>query len=135
TFAVRFVDHENVGDLHDSGLNGLHIVAHAGNEHDHGNVGQRHDVHFILAHPDGFNHDEVAPAGVEHGGDIGGGAGKSAERAARGHAANVDSRVGVVRLHADAVAENRASAERAGGIDRHDADGLVLLAVLARDLI
>ena len=32
--------------------------------------------------------------------------------------------IGGVRLHADAVAENRAAGERAGRIDRDDADGL-----------
>ena len=98
-------------------------------------IGQRHDIHFVLADANGFDHDQVASAGVEHGGDIGGGAGQSAERAARGHAADVDARIGVMRLHANAVAENRSSAERAGGIDRHNADGLALLAILARDLI
>src|SRR5271166_3037032 len=40
-----------------------------------------------------------------------------------------------MRLHADAVAENRSAAEGTGGIDRHNANGLALLAILARNLI
>jgi hypothetical protein len=42
--------------------------------------------------------------------------------AARRHAADEHARVAGVRLHADAVAEDRAAAERARGIDGHDAD-------------
>ena len=40
-----------------------------------------------------------------------------------------------MRLHADAIAEDGAAAEWAGGIDGDDADGLVLLAIGVRDLI
>ena len=43
--------------------------------------------------------------------------------AARGHAADEDALVSGVRLHAHAIAENGAAAERAGRIDRDDADG------------
>ena len=133
--AVRLVDDEDVGDLHDAGLDRLHVVAHAGNKNDHRYVGQRDDVHFVLAHADGLDQHHVASAGVEHRRDVRRGAGQSAQRTARGHAADVDARIGVVRLHANAVAENRASAERTGRIDGDDANRLSLLAILARQLI
>ena len=61
--------------------------------------------------------------------------GESAQRATRRHAANVDTGFGVMRLHANAVAKNRTAAERAGGIDRNNANGLALLAVFARHLV
>ncbi len=32
---VGFVDHEDVGDLHDAGFDRLDVVAHAGHEHHH----------------------------------------------------------------------------------------------------
>src|ERR1019366_9185973 len=127
--AVRLVDDENVGDLHDAGLDGLHNVAHAGHQHDDGHIRQAHDVHLVLADADGLDHDNIAAAGVAHRRDIGSGAGQPAQRAARGHAANVNSGIGGVRLHANAVAKNCAAAERAGGIDSDDANRLPLLAV------
>ena len=49
-------------------------------------------------------------------------------RAARGHGADEDAGIGVVALHADAVAQDGAAGERAGGIDGDDADGLALRA-------
>jgi hypothetical protein len=41
----------------------------------------------------------------------------------------------MVRLHADAIAENRASAEWTGGINCDNPNRLVLSTVLARDLV
>ena len=51
--------------------------------------------------------------------------------AARGHAADEDALVSGVRLHAHAIAENGAAAERAGRIDRDDADGLPAVRIAA----
>src|SRR5208283_3246422 len=45
--AVRLVDHEDVGDLHDSGLDRLHLVAHAGDQHHYRDVSERDDVDLI----------------------------------------------------------------------------------------
>ncbi len=56
--------------------------------------------------------------------EISGGAGESAGRAARGHGADEDAGIGVMPLHADAVAEDRAAGDAAGGIDGDDGDGL-----------
>ena len=46
--------------------------------------------------------------------------------AARGHRTNEYLRVEAHGLHSDPVAEQGASGERAGGIDRHDPDGEAL---------
>ena len=70
-FVVALVDHENVGDLHDPRFDRLHVIAHAGNKNHNGDIGQAHDVDFILAHPHRLNHNDVAARGVEHRGDIG----------------------------------------------------------------
>ena len=78
---------------------------------------------------------QVAAGGVEHGGNVGGGAGQSAERAARGHAADEDSGIGVVVLHANAVAQNRAAGVGAGRVDGDDADGLIFFAIVLGELI
>ena len=53
----------------------------------------------------------------------------------RRHAANEDAGVARMRLHADAVAENRTAGERAGGIDGDDAHAHAARAQRPRDLI
>ena len=124
---VHFIDDENVGDLHDPGFDGLHIVAHSRDENHDSDIGQANDIDFVLADADSFDQDEVAAGGIEHRGDVGGGPGQSAQRAARGHAANVNAGIGKMVLHANAVAENCAAGVGAGRIDGDDADGVLLL--------
>ena len=58
-FAVTFVDHEDVRDFHDAGLDRLHIVTHAGNEDHNRDVCEANDIDFILADAYGFNQDHV----------------------------------------------------------------------------
>ena len=134
-FAIALVDHENVGDLHDAGLDGLHIVAHARHQNDNRDIGQAHDVDFVLSNSDRLDHHQVASRGIKHGRHIRRGARQSAQRTARGHAANVDSGIGKMLLHADAVAQNRSAGVGTGGIDRDDADGAFFLAIVAGQLI
>jgi hypothetical protein len=69
-FAIRLVHDEDVGNLHDAGLERLHLVAGAGHERHHRDVGGADDVHFILAHTDGFDDDDVLAGGVEDEGDV-----------------------------------------------------------------
>ena len=64
------------------------------------------------------------PGGVEDERGVARRAGQAAEVAARRHAADEDAGVAGVRLHPHAIAEDRAAGERAGRIDRDDADGL-----------
>src|ERR1700733_862924 len=49
--AIALVDHKNIGNFHNAGLDALYIVAHAWYQHNEGDVGQAHDIDFILAHP------------------------------------------------------------------------------------
>ena len=62
---VRLVDHEDVRDLHDAGLDGLHIVAHAGHQHDHGHLRHARDLDFILAHAHRFDDDEISARRIQ----------------------------------------------------------------------
>ncbi len=117
------------------GLDGLHIVAHAGHENHDRDISQAHDIDFVLPNADGLDQDDIASGSIEHGSDISRCACQSAQRSARRHAANVNSRIGEVILHTDAVAQNRAARVRAGGIDRDDADGTILFAIVPRQLI
>src|SRR5450759_4547159 len=106
---IALVDDEDIGDLHDAGFDGLDIVAHTGDEDDDSDLGDGGDLDSVLAGADGFDDDVVAAGGVHEAGEIGGGAGESAQGAAGGHGTDEDPRVGVVPLHADAIAQNGAA--------------------------
>ena len=121
--AVGLVDDEDVGDLHDAGLERLHFVARAGNERDDRHVGGADDVDLVLADADGLDDDDVLAGGVEHERDFAGRAREPAQMAARRHAADEHAGIARVRLHPHAIAEDRAAGERARRIDRDDADG------------
>jgi hypothetical protein len=84
------------------------------------------DGDFSLADAHGFDDHVVFAGGVHQLDQIGGGAGEAAETAAGGHGADEDAGVGVVLLHADAVAEDGAAADAAGGVDGEDGERLAL---------
>ena len=98
--AIALVDHEDVGDLHDAGLERLHVVAGARHQHDDRDVGGADDVDFVLADADGFDDHEALAGGVEHQRRIAGRAREAAHVAARRHAADEHLLVLRVRLHA-----------------------------------
>ena len=92
------------------------------NRHDR-HVGRAHDVDFVLADADGLDQHDVLAGGVEHQRCVARGAGETAEMPARRHAADEHAGVARVRLHPHPIAQHGAAGERAGGIDRDDADG------------
>src|SRR5262245_55571369 len=65
TLAIRLVDHEDVGDFHDPGLERLHFVAGAGHERDDRDVRRANDIHFVLPDTDRFDDDEILASRVE----------------------------------------------------------------------
>ena len=104
------------------GLVRLHAVAPA-RVHDHdGGVGGAGDLDLDLADADGLDDDPRLARGVEHARRARRREREPAEVAAGGHRADVDAGVGGVVLHAHAVAEDRAAAERAGRVDGEHAD-------------
>ncbi len=128
-FAFGFIQHKNVADFHQAGLHVLHVVAQAGNEHHQRAVRQAHDIDLILADADRFDEDDVFACCVKQQRNIRGGARQAAEKSAGGHRANENSFVVRVALHANAVAQNRAAGEWAGGIDRDNADRFAFFAI------
>src|SRR6185503_9957661 len=99
-------------------------------ERDDRHVGGPDDVDFVLADADGLDDDDVEPGGVENDRRLGRRSRQPTEMAARCHTANEDAFVLGVRLHAHAVAENRAARIGAGRIDGNDTDRLAALAQL-----
>ena len=133
--AIALVDDEDVRDLHDAGLERLHVVAGPGHEHDDRDVGGADDINLVLADADGFDDHEALAGGIEHERGITRRPRKAAHVTTRRHAADEDLIVLRVRLHAHAVAENRAAGERARRIDRNHPDGLAGVAGFGRQPI
>ena len=134
-FAVTLIDDKDVGNLHDPGFDGLHVIAHARHKDDDRDVCQPHDVHLILAHAYSLNQDDVFATGVKRGGYVVCSAGQAAEESACGHAADVNAGISMVGLHANAVTQNGAAGIRTGGVNSYDADCLVLPAIFAGQLV
>ncbi len=130
SFAIGFVQDEDVADLHQSGFHVLNIVAKAWNKNDEDAIGETDDIDFILADANGFDQHLTLPCRIEEQSHFGGSAGQPAEKPARGHGADENACVRGVALHANAIAQNRASGIRAGGINGDDANGFLALAVI-----
>ena len=130
-FPVCLIDDENVRDLHDAGLQRLDLVAAPGHDRDDRHVRGADDVDFVLTDADRFDQHDVFAGGIEDDGDLTGGAGKTTEIAPGCHAADENVCVTGVRLHPDAVAENRTAAERARRIHRDHSDRPAALADFA----
>src|SRR5664280_992144 len=128
--AIALVDDEDVGDLHDAGLDGLHIVAHAGDQHHNRDLRHGGDLDFVLPDADGFDDDVIPAGGVHEVRQIGRSARQAAHGAAGGHGTDEDAGVGVVLLHADAIAQNGAAGDAAAGVHGEDGDCLAPLAQL-----
>ncbi|NUQ13087.1 MAG: hypothetical protein HUU26_12305 [Gemmatimonadaceae bacterium] len=101
---VGLVHHEQVGDLHQAGLERLNRVAAFRNQDDHRRVGGPGDVELALAHAHRLHEDPVEPEGVEHVGDGSGGRGDAAQRAPRGQGPDEHAGIEGDRFHADPVA-------------------------------
>src|SRR5262249_52348363 len=117
---IALVDDEDVRDLEESGLHRLDAVARARTEDDEDGVRRGDDVVLRLPGPDRLDEVRFVPRRVHDVARVDGRARETAVAAARGHRADVDARIERALLHADAVAEERASGEGARGIDGED---------------
>ena len=107
---VGLVDDEDIGDLHDAGLDRLDVVAHAGHQHHDRHLRQSRDLDLVLADADGFDRARSRwPAASIRRAMSAVARARPPDGAAGGHRADEDAGVGVVLLHADAVAEDRAA--------------------------
>src|SRR5207245_10692730 len=113
---------DHVGDLEESGLVGLHAVAPPRVHDDDGRVGRPGHLDLDLPDANGLDDDPRLAGGVEDPHRLGRGEREPTEVAARRHRSDEHTFVGGVVLHADAVAEDRAAAERAARVDGEHAD-------------
>src|ERR1019366_8046910 len=82
---VGLVHDEEVRDLHETRLDGLNVVPHAGRQDDDAALREPEDLDLVLAHAHRLDEDHVVPRGVEHVHGVGRRARQSAEMAARRH--------------------------------------------------
>src|SRR5690606_9420048 len=105
-FAVGLVYHENVADLHYSGLYCLNVVAHTGHQYDDGHVRGFYDLDLVLADADRLDDHLVKAGRVEDRHGIDGCTREPPKIAACRHRADKNVLVEAERGHSDAVAEN-----------------------------
>ena len=132
---IRLVDGEHVADLQDARLDGLDVIAHAGDQYDHRRISCPDDVDLGLADADGLDKNDVLAKGVHRLDGVRRLVRESAQTAARPHAADEHAFVHRQARHADAVAEDGAARKGACRVDGDDAYGLALLAVFVRELV
>src|SRR5882724_1014974 len=131
TFAIRFVENEDVSDLHQASFHVLNVVAQTGHQNDDHAISEANDVNFVLADSDGFDEDLMLARSVEKQRHFGGGASEAAKKSTRGHGANENAGVTGMALHSNAIAKDCAASVGTGGIYRDYADAFVLLAMLS----
>ena len=107
SLAVGLVDHEDVGDLHETGLVGLNGVAPSRVHHDHGGVGRTGDLDFHLTDTNRFEQHPREAGGVEHAHRRRRGERQAAEMTARGHRPDEHASIEEMVAHADSIAEDR----------------------------
>src|SRR5579885_3518850 len=121
-FAIAFVDYKDVSNLHDAGLNALHVIAHAGDEDHDGDIRQTHNINFVLSDAYGFDHDQIAACRIKDRANISRSSGQASQRTTGGHTADVDTGVGEVVLHADTITKNRSPGIGTSRVDGDNAD-------------
>ena len=117
---VGLVDHVDIGDLEQSGLDRLDAVAEAGHRDREHAVGRRGDLDVGLSGADRLQDDAAEPVMIEHGTEVRDGGDDPAHFTPHRHAAEVDARAARRFAHAHPVAEHRAAREgtpRVGGDD------------------
>src|SRR5260221_2961363 len=108
--AIGFVQHKNIANLHQAGLHVLNVGAEARHQNHDLAIGKPDDVNFVLADANGFNQDLPLAGRVQEQRDFGGGSSESAQKSARGHGSDKDSRVAGRRPQSESVRPNSLAA-------------------------
>ena len=133
--AVGLVHDEDVRDLEHAGLDRLDVVTKPRHGDQAHRVGDAHDLHFLLPYSDGLDEHDAIAERVEDIDDARRRAREAAGMAATRHAPDEEALIEEPLAHADAVAEDRAAAERRGRVDGDDRDAVGRRAVRAGETI
>ena len=133
TIAVGFVDHEQVGNFHDSGLDGLDGVAAFRHQRQNSRIRRGRYIELRLTDAHRFDDDEVSAERVEELDDTSGSSGQPALMPSGRHAADKDAGVQVMLLHADAVTQNCPARKGTRRVNGDNTDRLALLPGVRRE--
>jgi len=122
--AIAFVEHEHLGDFHQTRFRCLNLVSGFRSQHHDGRICRLGNVQLALPDTDGLEQDDIEGCSVEDIGHIDGLCRKAAERLTRRHAADEHPIVAPDLRHANPITEQRAAAEWAGRVDRDHRNGL-----------
>src|SRR6266566_1516210 len=114
---VGFTDDEDIGNLENTGLDGLNVIAHAGSRHHHNGVGGTHDLNLCLTRAYRLDHDWIVSRGIHGSHDVTGCGRETSQVATAGHTANKDVGVAGQFHHANAITEDGAAGKRAGRVN------------------
>src|SRR6266566_3602593 len=114
---VGFTDDEDIGNLENTGLDGLNVIAHAGSRHHHNGVGGTHDLNLCLTRAYRLDHDWIVSRGIHGSHDVTGCGRETSQIATAGHTANKDVGVAGQFHHANAITEDGAAGKRAGRVN------------------
>ena len=126
--AVELVDRHQVGKVQHVDLFQLAGGAKLGRHHVQRQVDVRHDGRIALADAGGLHDDEVEARRAAGGNRVGQRLGNLAARLARGQRAHEDIRM-VDRVHADAIAQQRATRLAPRWVNRDDSDAQPVLLI------
>ena len=124
TVPVELVEGREVGKVDHVDLLELGGGAVFGRHHVDRHVGEVGDLGVALADAGGLEKDQVEVCGLQDPNRIGNGSGEGAVHLTCGQRAHEDPRT-VDRVHADAVAEERAAGTASRGIDEQQPDGAI----------
>ena len=131
---IRLVDAEDVGYLHNPGLERLDRVPRPRLQAEHHRVRRRGDLDLALPHADGLVEDHIVPAGLHRDGGEPRAAREPAQMSPAPHRPDEHARVEEMVREPYAVAQNGALGERARRIYGDNADPPVLLPVQLYEL-
>ena len=120
--AVGLVDREHVRQFQQAPLDGLQLVARAGQRQHTEAVDRRMHGRLGLADADGLHQHHVVAGRLQDRDRVGGRAGDTTERSGRWRGSNEGAVVGGQPGHTGLVAQDRSARDRAGGVDRQHAD-------------
>ncbi len=135
SLAIRFVDDENIGNLHDARFERLDIVTEPRNEGKKHRIGDRKDINFALTDADRLDDDRIETSRTQEIHHIEGCRSESPETATACHAPNEHSGIFCMCRHPDTITEDRTAGERRTRIHRDDSDNLTLFAQFPDDSI
>src|SRR5215468_6739540 len=123
SITIRLINHEEVSNLHDTGLHRLDCVATFRDQDHYCSISGLDNIEFCLSYSDGLDKDQILAKGIQKFPDPLRGLWQAAMAPAGRHTTDKHPGIEVMLLHADPIAEDGTTRKRAGGIYRNNTNG------------